>query len=414
VGRVVYMLSWSVISSMFPFSARVPNHERDGRTVLSTALLLVILITSLFTLGVWLAPARLWAMVLGSGFSSGLQLHFSSLLVLYAATTGIYSLGVVLMSYEISRKIGNVSWLQLGISAAIIVGIYVFHGTLQNVITVQLVLMMVLLVLVSIPFLRARSQVSQDGIVEVSAAGGVRRIRRVPEEEIIAEFLRSEFYQPEFDRYREQFRTIVDEPDFDSPRENELRRALLYLRRGRLWRELPQDTEWWEVELQPAHLASIRVFPRNHWRGFADHGFHLSEMIERIRSRVESSPDEPFVVKIRSLAAKFESSPATPFSSVLLIGIDDTGPFTIIEGNHRMAAATLVSPDDVHRRFRFLCGYSARMTECCWYQTDLATLWKYARNFITYLVDDHDVIIQQALVSRMEVPPVPPSGLNAV
>src|SRR5436305_9459212 len=45
VGRVVYMLSWSVVSGMFPFSARVSRtQERDGRTVLSTALLLVVLI----------------------------------------------------------------------------------------------------------------------------------------------------------------------------------------------------------------------------------------------------------------------------------------------------------------------------------------------------------------------------------
>jgi O-antigen/teichoic acid export membrane protein len=412
VGRVVYMLSWSVVSSMFPFSARVPSHERDGRTVLSIALLLVVLITSLFTLGVWLAPSRLWVMVLGSGFPAGMESHFSSLLVLYAATTGIYSMGVVLMSYEISRKIGNVSWLQLGISAAIFGGIYLLHNTLQNVIAVQLVLMMVLLVLVSIPFLRAQSRTSSNGGACEAGENGIRRIRRVPEEEIIAEFLKSEFYQAEFDRYREQFRKIVDEPNRESPRENELRRALLYLRRGRLWRELPPDTEWWEVELEQAHLASIRVFPRNHWRSFAEKGFHLSEMIERIRSHVESSPSDPFVVKLRSLAAKFQDSPA-PLSSVLLIGIDDAGPFTIIEGNHRLAAAALVAPDEVHRRFRFFCGYSPRMTECCWYQTDLATLWKYARNCMTYLLDDHDVIIQQAMVTRMEVPPIDPSGLGA-
>src|SRR5437016_989876 len=130
VGRVVYMLSWSVVSGMFPFSARAPQHERDGRAVLSTALLLVVLITSLFTLGVWLAPIRLWQHVLGAGFPSAAQGHYSSLLVLYAATTGIYSLSVVLMSYEISRKIGNVSWLQLGISGAIVVGIYLLHSNL--------------------------------------------------------------------------------------------------------------------------------------------------------------------------------------------------------------------------------------------------------------------------------------------
>ena len=47
VGRVVYMLSWSVVSSMFPFSAGVRSEERDGRAVLGTAFILVILISGL-------------------------------------------------------------------------------------------------------------------------------------------------------------------------------------------------------------------------------------------------------------------------------------------------------------------------------------------------------------------------------
>src|SRR3989454_8032605 len=206
VGRVVYMLSWSVVSGMFPFSAGVRYQERDGRAVLSTALLLVVLITSLFTFGVWAAPARMWLTVLGSGFPLNRGIPYSSLLLLYSATTGIYSLGVVLMSYEISRKIGNVSWLQLGFSGAIVLGIYVFHNTLQDVITVQLVVMMLLLLSVSIPFLRSQSRNRQlANETPFPSAGPLRKMRRVDENEVISEFLKSEFYQPEFDRYREQF-----------------------------------------------------------------------------------------------------------------------------------------------------------------------------------------------------------------
>src|SRR6185437_9562242 len=36
IGRVVYMLSWSVVSSMFPFSAGIRSEERGSRAVLST------------------------------------------------------------------------------------------------------------------------------------------------------------------------------------------------------------------------------------------------------------------------------------------------------------------------------------------------------------------------------------------
>jgi O-antigen/teichoic acid export membrane protein len=402
VGRVVYMLSWSVVSSMFPFSARARSHERDGRAVLSTALLLVVLITSLFTLAVWLAPSSLWHSVLGKGFPLGGQTPYSSLLVLYAATTGIYSLGVVLMSYEISRKIGNVGWLQLAFSGAIVGGIYLFHNTLQDVITVQLILMMLLLLAVSIPFFRVQTEVSKRPpeirvpLAEtISTVGSMRKVRRVAEDEVIAEFLKSEFYQPEFDRYRERFREIVAHPDLSSARENELRRALLYRRRGRLWRELPADTEWWQVELRTSDLPRIRVFPRNHWRKLANGNFYLTEMVDHIRARVGSHPSDTFVAKLRSLSDELASAPEHD-SSVLLIGLDEDSPLTIIEGNHRMAAASLVSPQDIHLRFQFLCGFSPRMTECCWYQTDLSTLFRYARNFVAYLFEDPDIVIQQA------------------
>ncbi len=387
IGRVVYMLSWSVVSSMFPFSAGVRSGERDGRAVLTTALLLAAGISTLFIFGAWLTPPGLWHILLGSGFPAEGRHFYSSLLVLYAVTTSIYALSVVLMTYEISRKIGNVSWLQLGFSAAIIVGIYLFHDTLRSVIVVQLVLMMILLLVVSLPFLR-RSSVSAETLSEPSPEigfeTGVRKIRPVDENLVIAEFLKSEFYQDEFKDYRARFAQLVNRPDFSNQRENTLRRALLFRRRGRLWRELPSDTQWWEVELTPIDIHHMRVFPRNQWLRYGIPNFLLPETTERIRSRILSHSEDAFIAKLRSLSLEMKQN--SEFSSVILITIDESTPLTIIEGNHRMTAASLGSPDDIHRRFRYLCGFSPRMAECCWYQTDVSTLWRYAKNTVAYYV----------------------------
>jgi O-antigen/teichoic acid export membrane protein len=394
VGRVVYMLSWSVVSGMFPFSAGVRSEERGGRAVLGTAVLLVVLISSLFTLGIWIAPTSLWHLLLGAGFPLGGHSTYTSLLVLYAATTGIYSLSVVLMSYEISRKIGNVSWLQLGFSAAIIAGIYLFHHSLHSVISVQLILMSALLVVVSVPYLRVQfGRRTTSGVAAI--VPGLRKLRPVAESEVIAEFLRSEFYQPEFDRYREAFQYLVDHPDLDNAQHNALRKALLYRRRGRLWRELPSDTEWWEVSLETPDLKRIRVFPRNQWRRHSTDSYQLLDTAERIRSRIDSLSPNAFFVKLRSMSTEFAITPE--HSAVLLIGIDERSPLTIIEGNHRMTAATLVSQEQVPRQFRFLCGFSPRMMECCWYETDFSTLWHYALNSIAYIFEDRHGIIDAAL-----------------
>ena len=385
IGRVVYMLSWSVVSSMFPFSAGVRSSERDGRAVLTTALLLASGISALFVFAAWLMPPGLWHILLGSGFPTESRNFYSSLLVLYALTTAIYALSVVLMTYEISRKIGNVSWLQLGFSGAIVVGIYLFHHTLHSVITVQLVLMMVLLLVVSLPFLRSAGQAASflaESELDVAFNSGLRKIRPVDENVVIAEFLRGEFYQGEFADYRKRFTELVSRPDFSNDRENVLRRALLYRRRGRLWRELPADTEWWEVEFTPEDLNRMRVFPRNQWLRYGVPNFLLPETAERIRRRILSNSSDAFIEKLRSLSLEMKQD--AEFSSVILITINEGTPLTIIEGNHRMAAASIGSPTEVHRRFRYLCGFSPRMAECCWYQTDVSTLWRYAKNTVAY------------------------------
>jgi hypothetical protein len=66
-----------------------------------------------------------------------------------------------------------------------------------------------------------------------------------------------------------------------------------------------------------------------------------------------------------------------------------------------MAAAMLASPATVHQRFRFYCGLSSKMTQCCWYQTDLATLSRYARNIVRYMFHDHDFFIRKLLSGEM-------------
>lgn len=398
VGRVVYMLSWSVVSSMFPVSAGARSDEGGGRMVLTTTFLLVSLITGLFLFGLWVAPNSLWKMLLGTGFPPlGGRSPYRSLLVLYAAATGVYALAVVLMTYEMSRKIANAGWLQLAVSGAVVLGIYMFHKDLHQVIVVQLVLMIALVVAVCAPLIRRQPAASP-----ALAALGMRKVRCIPEDEVLSEFLKNEFYERQYDRYRDKLAKLVYAPNLQSDSENELRRALLFHRRGQMWRELPQDTEWWEVELTPEDLARIRIFPRSQWLRVAKGSFSLVEVVERLRTRIARGTANEFFAKIRALSQGLATG--TTVSSVLLIGIDRNSPLTIIEGNHRVAAAMLVSPDLALSRFRFLCGFSPRMTECCWYQTDFSSLWRYGKNRVRYMRHDHHGVIERMLQKSPGLP----------
>ena len=387
VGRVVFMLTWSVVSSMFPVSAATTSltNRRVGRHLLYTALLLVSFVTSVFIAAVALVPEAVWTGVLGARFLLESPSAFSGLLTQYALMTGIYSIAVVIMMYEISRRIGTAAWVQLGASVLLTGAIWRFHSSLSQVILVQVFVMGGLLFAVTLPILRDEEE-EKEAESAPPALHPLKRLRPVPEEEIIAEFLRSEFYHPEFDIYRRDFTNLVEHPDLNDPKENFVRRALLFRRRGRLWRELPPGMEWWEIEMTPNDLGRLRSFPRNDWRRFAGGGFYLTEMIGRIQAGLERGKPSRFLKKLVAIGTDLRASHVP--DAVLLIGMEGQRPLTIIEGNHRMAAAMLTMPESAHRRFRFYCGLSPKMNLCCWHKTDLRSLTRYGRHTIRYMFRD--------------------------
>jgi len=211
----------------------------------------------------------------------------------------------------------------------------------------------------------------------------MKKLQPISEAQVIAEFLRNEFYHPDFHYDRERFERVVLMADLNDEIENALRRALLFRRRGHMWRELPPDTEWWLMRVEAEDLMKIRVFPRAHWRKIADGSFYLNDIVQRIRCNHFPQSVRSFIGKIQSLSYRLRHE--TDTSSVLLIGIDETSPLTILEGNHRLTAALLASPELLQRQFRVLCGFSPNMNECCWYQTNFSTLWRYFKHRLNNL-----------------------------
>jgi O-antigen/teichoic acid export membrane protein len=149
VGRVLYFAAWSIVSAMFPISAAAKDDENKVH-VLVVPFLIVLLMSITFVVVLALFPGFIIHLVVGEGF------HYAApFLSLYAAATGLYALSVVLMTYEMSRKIANTGWVQLIFSAALILLIYMLHSSLRQVIVVQIVLMVLMLLVVSLPFLRS-------------------------------------------------------------------------------------------------------------------------------------------------------------------------------------------------------------------------------------------------------------------
>ena len=152
VGRLLYFASWSVVSAMFPVSAERKEEQASG-SLLAIPLLLVTGMSVVFVLLLAAFPRLVFQSLFGAHFPAAAN-SLSWLLSMNAAATGIYSIAVVLITYEMSRRIANTGWLQLVVSGLIVVGITFFHSTLLEVIVVQQVLRVLLLCAVAFPFVR--------------------------------------------------------------------------------------------------------------------------------------------------------------------------------------------------------------------------------------------------------------------
>jgi O-antigen/teichoic acid export membrane protein len=393
VGRVIFSFSQAVVNSMFPLVAGTGEEERRDLKVIATALLLVMSIGCGVAVILRVAPAAIWTSFLGNGFAVDGEYGLPYLLSLYAVTTVIYCLSVVVITYEMSYKIANTSWIQLAFSGVLVVGICIFHSSLRQVILIQLVLMVCLLVLVALPFL-FNALIASHPLPQINGVRPVRLIRRVTEDEAIAEFLKSEFHRPVFRDYQELLYGIVNDPNLDDPNENAKRRALFFIRHFALWKELPQGTEWYEVEVRDADLEKIRVFPRAQWRNFAPRTFSIIEVAERMRKR-QGIDAGAFQSKIQTIGKRL-LRPDDNLGTVLLIGVNENEPLTVLDGNHRLVASMLTEPCST-QHLRFLCGFSPKMTECCWYETNFSTLFRYAKNVLKYLVRDHEAELERLL-----------------
>ncbi len=155
IGRLLYFASWfGVVNAMFPVAAAAGTDKTQHKSHnIGLPLLLVLGLSLLFIAVAALFPHLIMGVIFGSRF-----IEIGWLLALYAVATGLYSLSVVFIAYEMSRRIANTGWLQLMFSGALVLGIGLFHGSLHEVIMVRIALMAAMLVLVAVPFFRRHNQ----------------------------------------------------------------------------------------------------------------------------------------------------------------------------------------------------------------------------------------------------------------
>lgn len=162
VGRLLYFATWSVSSAMFPLSAG-ERDEGDSRRVLVISVGFVAALAIVFVAFLATFPEFVIRTLFGAGFHVS-NTNLESLLTMNALAMSVYAIAVVLITYEMSRRVANTAWFQLLVSVAVVLGIYAYHASLMQVIIVQQVLRVALLLAVTTPFFRRSNAYLKEAV----------------------------------------------------------------------------------------------------------------------------------------------------------------------------------------------------------------------------------------------------------
>lgn len=147
LGKIVFYGTTPIISVMFPLVSK--SHAKGGnyKKVFFLSLLLTSGLIFFLILLYWLFPTLVLQMLYGNKFLEG-----TPYLVWFGVFIGLFTLSSLFLNYFLSK--GTTRVVYLGLVAAIlqIVGIYLFHNNLLQVISVSIWISLVLLVSLLIYF----------------------------------------------------------------------------------------------------------------------------------------------------------------------------------------------------------------------------------------------------------------------
>jgi len=164
--------------------------------------------------------------------------------------------------------------------------------------------------------------------------------------EVTLSFLRSEWDKwPLISAYWD--RGIVgDSADVASPIENNLRTQMIWAVRSAVLQWIPADTQWFRVQrVRRNHFTELRAINHAAW----------------------TSPDDMNELQKVVLRATHECWEPEGEWSPILWAHDRSGPFTILEGNHRLTALARSANESAVELIAYV-GLSPNL--CVWHRLD--------------------------------------------
>ena len=129
----------------------------------------------------------------------------------------------------------------------------------------------------------------------------MKLIKQIPEDEMIAEFLRAEINSTRFGKdiidalkRKKKSKDIVTNPDLSNNSENQLREELLREVREEFFENFPDDIKWYKAIIQKQELKKVKYIDYSYW----------NELSDKTRSPIQAANNINTGVKIFGVSNK--------------------------------------------------------------------------------------------------------------
>lgn len=184
--------------------------------------------------------------------------------------------------------------------------------------------------------------------------------RTVTEDEVYRQFLRSEIYRFNGHPARDQIAALVCKPDYKNIDQNIARHMFLFSERAPLFDKLPKPLEWHGATMELGDLEKLRFIRNCGWDDKAGGNVNVGNV---------EFPGRFDTCGRKSISEIVERVASLDFDKTLLLASQATsGPFTIIDGNHRAAAMMVAKRKGkfTESGLKAYLGVSPRMATCIW------------------------------------------------
>lgn len=141
IGRIVFFATWSVVVTLFPIVAQRHQKGEPHRQLLWAGLGMVAAASLVIVAFTVFVPEWIVNVLFGEAY-----LSVAPLLWLYAIATMLYSLANVVINYRLSADSQFGTYLAVVGGLAQVIGLWIFHASLRQVVIAQIIIMSGLLI----------------------------------------------------------------------------------------------------------------------------------------------------------------------------------------------------------------------------------------------------------------------------